>query len=282
MNLPEGFTPSGLPEKLTVPDKWIISRLNSLASDINDNLEKFELGIAASNLYDFIWDVYCDWYIEITKPRLQAEDKSDVLNILFWCLEQILKLLHPFMPFITEEIWSHLHDSLIMLETYPVYDKNLHYPNEEREFAKVIDAIKAVRAKRAEMNVVPSVKAKLIIETKNESLFNESADIIKKLAYASDITVINAFQSTSDMVTAVTADAKLFIPFGDLVDVKKELERLTKEKLKVQKDIDFSSKKLSNPGFTGKAPAAQIEAEREKLKIAEEKMQKINESLKLL
>ncbi|MDR0974246.1 MAG: valine--tRNA ligase [Ruminococcus sp.] len=282
MNLPEDFTPTGLPDNLRIEDKWVISKLNTLTADINANLEKFELGIAASNLYDFIWDVYCDWYIEITKPRLMSENKADVLNILFWCLERILKLLHPFMPFITEEIYSHIHDSLIMLESYPVFDKKYEFTEDEREFGKVIEAIKAIRIKRAEMNVVPSVKAKLIAETENEKLFTDTAEIIMKLAYCSSVTAVKKASDTDGMVTAITADAKLFIPFGELVDREKELERLTKEKAKVQKDIDFSSGKLSNPGFTSKAPASQIEAEEQKLAAAKEKMEKILESLSLL
>ncbi|MDR0987791.1 MAG: valine--tRNA ligase [Ruminococcus sp.] len=280
MNLPEDFTPTGLPENLRIEDRWVVSKLNTLTADIAANLDKFELGIAASNLYDFIWDIYCDWYIEITKPRLGSDEA--VLNVLFWCLDNILKLLHPFMPFITEEIWSHLHDSLIMLEDYPVFDKKYDYTNEEREFGKVIEAIKAIRAKRAEMNVPPSVKAKLIAETDNELLFVESAKLIEKLAYCSSVTAVKKAENTDGMVTAITADAKLFIPTGELVDTKKELERLTKERAKVQKDIDFSQGKLSNPGFTAKAPPAQIEAEKQKLAAAREKMDKIIESLNTL
>jgi valyl-tRNA synthetase len=169
-----------------------------------------------------------------------------------------------------------------MLEDYPVFDTKYDYANDEREFGKVIDAIKAIRAKRAEMNVPPSVKAKLIAETDNESLFIESAKLIEKLAYCSSVTATKKAVDTEGMVTAITADAKLFIPTGELVDTKKELERLNKEKAKVQKDIDFSQGKLTNPGFTAKAPAAQIEADHEKLAAAKEKMEKILESLSSL
>jgi valyl-tRNA synthetase len=248
-------------------------------------LDKYELGIAISNLYDFIWDVYCDWYIELAKPRLQSDEPKDVQNVLFWCLERILKLLHPFMPYVTEEIWSHLNDSLIVLESYPEYDESLNFPEEELLFNKVIDGIKVIRAKRSEMNVPPSVKAKLFAEvndTKTAKIFSASESFFKKLAFASEVTVTDHFDDASGMVTAVTSDARFFIPFGELVDREKELTRLNKERLKVQKDIDFSSGKLSNPGFTSKAPAAQIEAEKQKLAAANDKMSKIKASISSL
>ncbi|MGN1090613.1 MAG: valine--tRNA ligase, partial [Huintestinicola sp.] len=169
MNLPEGFKAAGLPEKLTVEDKWIVSKFNTLAKEVNQNLEAFELGVACQKLYDFIWDVYCDWYIELTKPRIQAggETAETAQQVLVWVMEGMLKLLHPFMPFITEEIWSALSDSdkPIMLSDYPVYDEKLVYAKEEDDFEKIIDAIRGIRNRRAEMNVVPSVKAQLFIET---------------------------------------------------------------------------------------------------------------------
>ncbi|MDR0943294.1 MAG: valine--tRNA ligase [Ruminococcus sp.] len=282
MNLPEGFTPTGLPENLTLADRWVISKLNSVTKDINDNLDKFELGIAATNICDFIWDIYCDWYIEVTKPRLQSENKTDVLNVLFYCLENILKLLHPFMPFITEEIWSHLHDGFIMLESYPVYDECRNFKSDEEQFEKIIEGVKAIRAKRAEMNIPPSVKANLFIETNEGQLFADNAETLMKLAFASSVNTFEKFDDIDGKVTAVTSDAKIFIPIGDLIDKEKEIERLKKELAKIQKDIDFSSGKLSNAGFIAKAPAAQVEAERKKLSEAEVKMSKINESIQSL
>jgi valyl-tRNA synthetase len=282
MNLPEGFEPTGLPENLTIADRWVISKLNSVIKDVNDNLDKFELGIAASNICDFIWDVYCDWYIEVTKPRLQSEEKSDVLNVLFYCLENILKLLHPVMPFITEEIWSYLHDGFIMLESYPVYDERLSFKADEEQFEKIIDGVKAIRAKRAEMNIPPSVKANLFIETNDGQLFTDNAETLMKLAFASSVKTFEKFDDIDGKVTAVTSDAKFFIPIGDLIDRDKEIERLKKELAKIQKDIDFSSGKLSNAGFIAKAPASQVEAERKKLSEAEIKLAKINESIQSL
>jgi valyl-tRNA synthetase len=285
MNLPEDFSPTGLPESLSAQDKWVVSKLNTLIRDVSDNLDKFELGIASANLYDFIWDVYCDWYIELTKPCLQLEngkDKENAQNVLFWCLKQILKLLHPFMPFVTEEIYSHLSDKLLITEDFPEYNEALNFTEDERQFNKLIEGIKAIRTKRTELNVPPSVKAKLFIETANVSLYTESEAFLQKLAFCSDITVANVITDTDGMVTALTADAKFFIPMGELIDREKEVTRLNLELAKVQKDIDFSSGKLSNPGFTAKAPVAQVEAERTKLKTAEDKMAKILESLKIL
>jgi valyl-tRNA synthetase len=282
MNLPEGFKPSGLPLNLTVADRWVISKLNSVTKDVNDNLDKFELGIAASNICDFIWDIYCDWYIEVTKPRLMSENKADVLNVLFYCLENILKLLHPFMPFITEEIWSHLHDGFIMHESYPVFDEKLCFNADETQFEKIIDGVKAIRAKRTEMNIPPSVKANLIIETAEEKLYLDNVETLMKLAFASTVTTTLKCTDIEGKVTAVTSTAKFFIPLGDLIDKDKEIERLQKELAKIQKDIDFSSGKLSNAGFIAKAPAAQVEAERKKLSEARIKLAKINDSINAL
>ncbi|MDD6085745.1 MAG: valine--tRNA ligase [Oscillospiraceae bacterium] len=285
MNLPDDFEFKGIPENLRVEDKWIISKFNKLAKEVNYNLDKFELGVACSKLYDFIWDVYCDWYIELTKPRIQAGGKTmeDAQAVLVYVLEGSLKLLHPFMPYITEEIWQTLEDgkSMIITADYPVYDKKLTYNEEEQQFEKVIAAIRAVRNRRNEMNVPPSVKAKLFIETNEEELYKNSAAFFEKLASASEIETGSHFDMP-DAVTAVTEFARIFIPFDQLVDKEKELARLAKEKAKVQKDIDFLEKKLNNQGFISKAPAAQVEKEREKLAKAKEKMAKIELSVKQL
>ncbi|MGN0642175.1 MAG: valine--tRNA ligase [Huintestinicola sp.] len=282
MNLPEDFKLNGLPENLSVEDKWVISRFNTLAKEVNQNLEAFELGVACQKLYDFIWDIYCDWYIELTKPRIQAggETAAAAQSVLVWVMEGMLKLLHPFMPFITEEIWSAISDSEtpLMLSDYPVFDEKLVFAEEEQDFEKIIDAIRAVRNRRAEMNVVPSVKAKLYIETADKAVFESGVMFFEKLASASSVEIGDSFD-ISDAVTVVTHSARIFIPLSDLVDKEKELARLNKEKAAVQKDIDFSNNKLNNPGFMAKAPEKQIEAEKAKLAKALEKMAKIEQSI---
>jgi valyl-tRNA synthetase len=280
MNLPEDFEFKGLPDDLATEDKWVISKLNRLAKEVNANLDSFELGVACSKLYDFIWDIYCDWYIELTKPRIQAGGRTmeDAQSVLVYVLESVLKLLHPFMPFITEEIWQTLNDgrSMIITADYPVYDEKLDF--DASDFEKVISAIRAVRNRRAEMNVPPSVKAKLFIETTEPVIYTEAGVFFEKLASASGIETGEHFDMP-DAVTAVTDSARIFIPLSDLVDKEKELARLAAEKKKVQKDLDFLEKKLSNQGFLAKAPEAQIEKEREKLAKARDKMEKIEMSI---
>ncbi len=282
MNLPEDFEIKGLPENLTLEDKWIISKFNTLTKEVNENLEKFELGVAASKIYDFIWDIYCDWYIELTKPRIAegGETKETAQAVLVWVMQGMLKLLHPFMPYITEEIWQVLtnESSSIMVSSFPVYEEKYSFAKEEEDFSKVIDAIKAVRARRTEMNVPPSVKAKIFIETQYGELFSGCGLFFEKLASASEIEVADKYE-IEDAVTAVTDCARLFIPLDQLVDKEKEIARLEKEKAKVQKDIDFLSGKLNNQGFLAKAPEKLIEAEKAKLAKAEEKMAKIEQSM---
>ncbi len=285
MNLPDDFKSEGLPEKLNIEDKWIISRFNRLAKDVNENLEAFEIGVAEQKVYDFIWDVYCDWYIELTKPRIQAggETARTAQEVLVWVMKGMLKLLHPFMPFITEEIWQVLceGEGAIMLSSFPVYDEKLDFADEEAKFEKIVDAIKAIRNRRGEMNVPPSVKAHIFIETKENEVFSMGRMFFEKLASASEISIGESFDMPN-AVTCVTDSARIFIPLTDLVDKEKELARLNKEKASVQKDIDFSSGKLNNPGFISKAPAQQIEAEKAKLLKAQEKMAKIEQSISAL
>ena len=285
MNLPDDFEFKGLPENLTIEDKWLVSKFNNLAKIVNDNLDKFELGIAVSNLYDFIWDIFCDWYIELTKPRIAAsgESKETAQQVLVWAISGMLKLLHPFMPYITEDIWQTLNDgkSPIMLESFPVYDEKLNYSEDEAKFEKVISAIKAIRNRRTEMNILPSVKAKVFIETDEKELFKASEMFFVKLASASEIEVGDKFD-LPNAVTVVANGSRCFIPMDELVDKEKELARLNKEKAAVQKDIDFSGGKLNNPGFMAKAPEKQVEAEKAKLAKAQEKMAKILESIDAL
>ncbi len=286
MNLPEDFEVTGeLPEHLELEDKWLVSKLNKLAKEVNDNLEKFELGVAVSKLYDFIWDVYCDWYIELTKPRINAGGKTaeSAQTILVWAIIRILKLLHPFMPFITEEIWQALKGGTpLMLESFPVYEAELDYPAEEADFEKIIAAIKAVRNRRAEMNVPPSKKAELFIETDEVETFRKGIMFFERLAYASKVEISAEDPQIADAVACVTDSARLFIPLSEIIDKDKELARLTKEKTAVEKDITIISGKLNNPGFLAKAPAQLVENEKAKLAKAKEKLAKIEQSIATL
>ncbi len=285
MNLPDGFKADKLPENLSVEDKWIVSKFNKLAKEVNENLEKFELGIAVAKLYDFIWDIYCDWYIELTKPRIQAggETAENAQTVLVYVMKGMLKLLHPFMPFITEEIWQALVNdgTAIMVQDFPTYNEALDFGAEETEFEKIITAIRAIRNCRSELNVPPSKKAKLYIETAEPEVFAKGEMFFKSLASASEVNITDRFDG-KDCQTAVTDSARFFIPLSEIIDSDKERARLEKEKQKVQKDLDFLRGKLNNQGFISKAPEKLIEAEKEKLRKAEEKMAKIEESLAAL
>lgn len=286
MNLPDDFeTPKKLPDNLALEDKWLVSKINTLAKEVCDNLDKFELGVAAQKVYDFIWDVYCDWYIELTKPRINAggETAENAQTVLVWAMERILKLLHPFMPFITEEIWQALDDSdkPIMLESFPTYDESLAYPVEENDFEKIIESIKAIRNRRAEMNVPPSKKAELFIETAEKDVFEKGVMFFERLASASSVEISDHFE-LADAVTVVTGAARLFIPLAEIIDKEKELARLNKEKASTEKDIAIVNSKLGNAGFLAKAPAQVVEAEKAKLALAQEKLAKIEQSIAAL
>ena len=288
MNLPEDMEDAVLPENMPIEDKWIITLFNSLVKDVTDNLDSFELGIAIQNIYDFIWDVYCDWYIELTKPRIAqgGETARAAQNVLVYVMQGFLKLLHPFMPFITEEIWQSIpHGSQpesIMISKWCEYDEKLNFAKEEQDFAKIIDTIKAIRVQRNELNVPPSKKVTMYVETAETELFKSCAAFFEKLAGAGELHVSEKADAADSMVTVVTASARVFMPMGELVDTEKELARLEKEKKAAEKDIAFLSGKLSNQGFLSKAPAQQIENERAKLAKAEEKIAKINESIAAL
>ena len=285
MNLPDGFRADSLPENMTAEDKWIVSKFNTLAGEINTNLEAFELGVAVQKLYDFIWDVYCDWYIELTKPRITAggETAAAAQTVLVWVMKGMLKLLHPFMPYITEEIWQALVNdgSAIIVSEFPVYDEALNFAEDEARFEKIISAIKGIRATRSDMNVVPSVKAKVYIETKEPAVFEAGRMFFERLASASEVDIADKWD-IPDSVTVVTDAARIFIPLSDIIDTEKELARLDKEKKAAQKDIDFLSSKLNNQGFIAKAPAQLIEAQKQKLAKAQEKMEKILQSIAAL
>ena len=284
MNLPEDFESAELPDDLPIEDKWVLSLYNDTVRNITSNLEEYELGIAVQNLVDFIWDIYCDWYIELTKPRIAAGGATALAaqNVLVYVMQGVLKLLHPFMPFITEEIWQSMpvsESESIMTAKWCEYDENLHFAKEQEEFSRIVGAIKAVRAQRNELNVPPSKKVTMLVETKFTELFGGCRAFFEKLAGAGEFSVSESVSDTEGMVTVVTDSARIFMPMGELVDKEKELARLEKERKAAEKDIEFLSKKLNNEGFLAKAPAQQIENERAKLAKAEEKLAKINASV---
>ena len=277
MNIDDHEVKNELPKELHTEDKWILSTLNNVAKEVNENLEKFELGIAVQKVYEFIWDCYCDWYIELVKARLfnDADDSYIAAEqVLLYVLDQILRLLHPFMPYVTEEIWQTIpHEGeTVMLSEYPTYKPELDFPEEEAEMRRVMEAIRAIRNRRSEMNVPPSRKAKVYVATKFADTFKNGSAFIEKLASANGVEVADNFD-IDGAVTVVTADAKIYIPMDELVDKKAELERLGKELAAVEKRLAQSEGKLNNQGFVSKAPAAVIEkvkgqAAKEREKIA--------------
>ncbi|MEG1757313.1 MAG: valine--tRNA ligase [Oscillospiraceae bacterium] len=283
MNDVSAVKPNKLPESLKIEDKWLLDKLNTLIREVTENVDKFELGVAAGKLYDFTWDVFCDWYIEIAKLRLNGDDeseKNDCKQVLVWAMTQILKLLHPFMPFITEEIYGSIPHSCdsIMISEYPVFDEKLVFSSEQGDFTKVMELIKAVRVMRAGMNVPPSKKTHLYIETKFVHVFEGCSDIISRLANAEKVIVGSEFSSEGAVQVATDA-ARALLPLNELVDKDKEVARLNKELASCEKDIAALSSRLSNEQFTSKAPPAVIAQERDKLEKANEKKKNINESL---
>ena len=284
MNLPENEPAPYIPQALAIEDKWILSQYNTLVSGVTDSLEKFELGMAVQKLYDFIWDVFCDWYIEIAKIRLNGDDekqKATVRAVLVYVMSNTLKLLHPFMPFITEEIWQtlpHTGES-IMISDWPKADSALNFAAEEAEMSRIMTAIKAVRNRRAEMNVAPSKKAKIFIETAYADTFSKGTVFFKRLASASEVEVAAHFDDMNSAVSIITESARMYIPMDELVDFKAELARLNKEKAGVQKELDFVNNKLNNENFVNKAPAAVVEGQRQAKAQLEEKMALILESI---
>ncbi len=278
MNLDEDILPETLPETLSVEDKWFLTKFNNLTREVTENLDKFELGMALDKLFGFIWDIMCDWYIELAKPRLQegGDAKRTVQQTLVYVMDNTLRLLHPFMPFITEEIWQALphNGESIMISTWPKYKEELNFAKEESEFEVLMNAIKAVRIQRSSMNVPPSKKADLFIETQKGEIFKNGEMFLKRLASANEVHVGTSFER-EDVVQVVTDDARILIPLAELIDREKELARLTKEKTACEKDFAMISGKLSNQGFLAKAPANVVEAEKAKL-------EKITERLKLI
>ena len=277
-----------LPEQLELEDKWVLSKLNTLIREVTDNMEAYELGVASAKIYDFIWDTYCDWYIELTKARLYGEDEEAKLaaqNVLCYVLLRVLELLHPFMPFITEEIWQSLpeRESALIVAKWPEAKEALSFKTEEAHMESVMNAIRAIRNRRAEMNVPPSKKATLYVLTSNPQVFTEGEGFIQRLAYADKVELLEKEpENLNGLVTCATADAKLYIPMGQLVDIAKEQERISKELDKARKNLASLNGKLSNENFTSRAPEAVVNAEREKAKKAADLIAALEESLAAL
>ena len=262
-----------LPEQLELEDKWVLSKLNTLVKEVTDNMDAFEIGVASAKVYDFIWDTYCDWFIELCKARLTGEDersKVNAQNVLCYVLIETLKLLHPFMPFITEEIYQALPHTaedkgeFIMLQKWPEYRAELSFPQEEEAMGLIIDAITAIRARRNEMNVAPSKKVHYTIATAHADTFARGIPFFKRLASASDVTVADANIPTPDgSIEVVTHAARVLMPLAELVDFEKELARIAKEKANAEKQLAGIENKLSNQGFIAKAPEAVVNGARE-------------------
>ena len=262
-----------LPEQLELEDKWVLSKLNTLVKEVTDNMDAFEIGVASAKVYDFIWDTYCDWFIELCKARLTGEgerSKVNAQNVLCYVLIETLKLLHPFMPFITEEIYQALPHTaedkgeFIMLQKWPEYRAELSFPQEEEAMGLIIDAITAIRARRNEMNVAPSKKVHYTIATAHADTFARGIPFFKRLASASDVTVADANIPTPDgSIEVVTHAARVLMPLAELVDFEKELVRIAKEKANAEKQLAGIENKLSNQGFIAKAPEAVVNGARE-------------------
>ena len=286
MNL--DITENKLPDlnDLQLEDKWILSKYNDVVKIVTENLDKFEIGIALSNLYSFIWENFCDWYIELVKPRLFDKENPTAKTaqyVLTYVLSNTMKLLHPFMPFITEEIWQHLpHEGeSIMISKWPEYDEKLNFPQDEESMELIMQAISAIRNRRAEMNVPPSKKAKVIIVTDKSDVFSQGTVFFEKLASASEAVVQSDKNGISEnAVNVVVPSAEVFLPLDELVDKTKELERLNAEKKKLEGEIKRVEGKLSNQGFVAKAPAKVVEEEKAKGEKYKEMLEKVLESIK--
>ena len=277
-----------LPEKLEREDRWILSKLNTLIGEVTDNMDAYELGVASAKIYDFIWDTYCDWYIELTKTRLNGEDPQARLaaeNVLCYVLLRILELLHPFMPFITEEIWQALpHEGDFLIRApWPTCRDELRFPEDEEAMEAVKDAISAVRARRSEMNVPPSRKAKVIITTAQPAPYEEGRHFITRLAYASEVEVqTQAPEELKGMVSVSTHDATVYMPLSELVDLDKERARITKELEKNRGFLEGQRKKLANENFVSRAPENVVAAERDRAEKLEALIANLEESLRQL
>jgi len=274
-----------LPEQLEQEDKWILCRLGEVIGEVTENMESYELGVASAKVYDFIWSDYCDWYIELTKARLQGEDEESKVNaqrVLVYVLSETLKLLHPFMPFITEEIWQALpHEGdFLMTSKWPVADPAWANVEARESMEAVMDVIRVIRARRAEMNVPPSKKAALTLVTNEGDIFAAGEAHLKRMAWASSVEIrAEDLADTNGMVCDVTHMAKVYLPLAELVDIEKEKARLTKDLGKKQGELKGLEGKLSNPGFLAKAPENVVAAERERMEKLKELIKKIEEQL---
>ena len=278
-------------DKLEREDKWVLSKLNRLVKEVTENLDSFEIGVASAKVYDFIWDTYCDWYIELTKTRLNGTDEDAKLtaqNVLCYVLVTLLKLLHPFMPFITEEIYQALPkcdgaSDILMVAQWPEYTETLNFPAEENAMEAVMDLIRAIRARRAEMNVPPSKKAELRIVTGQPEAYRQGLHFIQRLAYASEVAFPeSAPADVTGLVSIVTHDATAYLPLSELVDLAAERERIAKELEKAKNGLRITEGKLSNEKFVAHAPENVVNAEREKVTKYKELIAKLEESAKAM
>ena len=283
MNIEGKDIDCALPKKLYTSDKWILNRFNNVTAAVTENLEKFELGMAVSKLYDFIWDDFCDWYIELAKIRMNGADEESAdsaRRVLVWTMSNTLKLLHPFMPYITEEIWQTLpHDGeALIVAKWPEYDEALSFPQEAKNLENVMALIRAIRTRRNEMNVPPSKKAHIYIDTAHPAPYEEASEFIARLAYGSKVEIGTGFD-VQGAVTAVTDDAKALLPMDDLVDKAAEIARLNKELANAQKQLDTVKAKLANEKFTSKAPQNVIDGVKANGEKLEAKIKLILETL---
>ncbi|HEX3029062.1 MAG TPA: valine--tRNA ligase, partial [Clostridia bacterium] len=274
MNFDENLDFAGVDTaKFTIADKWILSKVNTLVSEVTENMEKFELGIALQKIYEFIWEEFCDWYIELVKPRLydrESQSRLEAQYVLNYVLGVSMKLLHPYMPFITEEIYQHLvnDDESIMISKWPEYREDYNYPADEKKLQMIMEAIRNIRNIRAEMNVPPSRKAKVIFVAKGSEergILSDGKSFFERLAGASEVIVQQDKEGIpSDAVATIIGGAEIYLPLEDLIDIEKEIERLEKEKENLRKELERVNGKLNNQGFVAKAPAKVIEEEKAK------------------
>jgi len=277
-----------LPENLTAADKWILSRMNKVVAEVTENMEKYELGIAVSKLQDFIWDEFCDWYIEMVKPRLY-NDEDTTKDAAVWTLKTVLvdalKMLHPYMPFVTEEIFCNLQDDeeSIMISDWPAYKKELEFAEDENAIETIKNAVRNIRALRTDMNVAPSRKAKVYVVSENNSvrqIFENGRVFFATLGYASEVCVQSDKTGIADdAVSTVIPEAVIYMPFADLVDVKAEIERLEKEEKRLNGEIARCNGMLNNEKFTSKAPQSKIDEEKAKLAKYTQMLEQVQERL---
>ncbi len=280
---------NAIPSDLNEEDKWILSKLNSVTKEVITNIEKFELGVAAQKLYDFIWDDFCDWYIEFSKIRLAHNENDEKLSnvtrsMLVYVMAEILKLLHPFMPFITEEIWQTLpHEGeALIISKYPEFKENLCFETEKEKVELIMETIKAIRNRRSEMNVPPSKKAKIYIETECVDDFNDLSLFIEKLAYGEKVIIGERFENINDAVTIILPKAKVYIPMDELIDKNEELQRLKKSLEAAEKEFKLASSKLSNEGFMSKAPQNVVDNVKKTYETYKEKIESLKSAIEEL